>query len=129
MVRIATDICKALAFLQDHKQAPVVFSDASAVDQQGVWGDNASETNSDDSDIGEEDEGSGPAGTSCMSEGGMLPAGGAVLSAYALRTIVTPSNVSMDAQVGKSCGVVSRGVGRGVGRWAMWSACHTLVHV
>ena len=103
MVRIATDICKALAFLQDHKQAPV-FSDASAIDQQGVWGDNASETTSNDSDIGEEDDGSGPAGTSSMSEGGMLPAGGAVLSAYALRTIVTPSNVSMDAQVGKPCG-------------------------
>jgi hypothetical protein len=105
VVRIATDICKALAFLQDHKQTPVMFSDASAVDQQGVWGDTASEAAGDNSDeSGGEEEGGGPAGTSGMLEGGMLPAGGAVLSAYALRTIVTPSNVSMDAQVGNPWG-------------------------
>jgi hypothetical protein len=66
VVRIATDICKALAFLQDLKKS----NGMDLYDQM--------------------DEGSG------SSDGSNYPP---VLSAYALRTVVTPSNVMIDSQV------------------------------
>ncbi|KAJ9531877.1 hypothetical protein QJQ45_022018 [Haematococcus lacustris] len=67
--RIATDICKALAFLQDLRR----------------HGATAETLTGDEEGEGAEDSVQG---------GGQA----AVLSAYALRTIVTPANVSMDAQ-------------------------------
>ncbi|GFH13528.1 uncharacterized protein HaLaN_09428, partial [Haematococcus lacustris] len=67
--RIATDICKALAFLQDLRRHGAT-AETLAGDEEGE---------------GVEDSVQG---------GGQA----AVLSAYALRTIVTPANVSMDAQ-------------------------------
>lgn len=70
VVKIATDICKALAFLQDLKRntSAVDVETFSAYDMPGA--DDAMD----------------------------MPGAPHVLSAYALRTIVTPSNVCIDSQ-------------------------------
>jgi hypothetical protein len=81
--RIATDICKALAFLQDLKR-------------HNLGGDGDQQPG-----IGEYDgdDVAGPLGGAGTATPGTPGASQvAVLSAYALRTIVTPANVSIDAQ-------------------------------
>eukprot|EP00798_Chlamydomonas_sp_ICE-L_P005097 gene5097-34897_t len=80
VVRIATDIGKALAFLQDLKRASALCDCSAPADQDSEL-------------VGEGDAGAAVNGSY---DGGPPP--DAVLSAYALRTIVTPSNVHMDAQ-------------------------------
>ncbi len=68
---MSTDIAKALAFLQDLRRA---YGDEGGAGSE--WG----------------------AGASSSSTDPLTLSSGAVLSAYALRTIVTPSNVMLDAQ-------------------------------
>ena len=81
VIRVSTDICKALAFLQDMRRtgaSPMLDSLADDVD----------------ADL-DDDLLAGGGGAAGSSSSGLADA---VLSAYALRTVVTPSNVYVDPQ-------------------------------
>lgn len=82
--RIAKDMCKALAFLQDLRRHS---SNAAATDA-AAWADASSDTE----DAGPSEYMGFSASVSSTQPTAMM------LSAYALRTIVTPSNVHLDAQ-------------------------------
>ena len=74
---MATDLCKALAFLQDMRRTGA--------------GSMMDAAEADDMQLDDVDDDDRQAGTG----GGLADA---VLSAYALRTVVTPSNVYVDPQ-------------------------------
>jgi hypothetical protein len=91
VIRVSTDLCKALAFLQDMRRTVGSGGVSSMMEAEAAASVDSLMDDVDDDDL--------LAGQ--QQQAGLADA---VLSAYALRTVVTPSNVYVDPQSTKASG-------------------------